>query len=247
MGSKGIGSFCLQHILDHQKKLDIEVVALFTNNRQLNSQERSVTTIANENNIQVHDSLEALNQYTDIDFILSVQYHEILKQDHINVANKLAINLHMAPLPEYRGCNQFSFAIIDQAKEFGTTLHRLESGIDNGAILAENRFPIPTDCDVKTLHQLTNKASEELFTDTIADIIAGKFTPIEQTHLIEERGTSLHYRKEINDLKVIDLTWDEEKIDRYIRATYFPPFPPPFAMKDGKQIPLTLNWREEII
>ncbi len=247
MGSKSIGSFCLQYILDHQKKLDIEVVALFTNNRQLNNQERSVTTIANENSIPVHGSLEELNQYSDIDFILSVQYHEILKQDHINVANKLAINLHMAPLPEYRGCNQFSFAIIDEAKEFGTTLHRLESGIDNGAILAENRFSIPTNCDVKTLHQLTNKASEELFKNAIANIIAGKFIPIEQAHLIKERGTSLHYRKEINDLKVIDLTWNEEKIDRYIRATYFPPFPPPYAVKDGKQIPLTLNWREEII
>jgi len=246
MGSKAIGAHCLNYILQEQSNLDLEVVALFTNNRQLNQQEQSVTGIASKHNIPTYSSLNELEEHEQVDFILSVQYHEILKPKHIAKATRLAINLHMAPLPDYRGCNQFSFAIIDHAKEFGTTLHKLESGIDNGAILAEKRFPIPTNCDVKTLYDQTEIASKELFEIAIGDILAGKFIPIDQAHLIEERGSSTHYRKEINDIKQIDLSWDEEKIDRYVRATYFPPFDPPFALKDGERIPLTLNWREEI-
>jgi len=246
MGSKTIGAHCLNYLLKEQASLEIEVVALFTNNRQLNKQEQSVATIALNHEIPVYSSLKELEAHEPVDFILSVQYHEILKPKHIAKASKLAVNLHMAPLPDYRGCNQFSFAIIDNAKEFGTTLHRLESGIDDGAILAEQRFPIPPNSNVKSLYTLTESASRELFEKAIGPVFNGKFIPIDQEHLIEERGTSIHYRNEINVIKEIDLNWDEEKIDRYVRATYFPPFDPPFAMKDGKRIPLTLNWRQEI-
>lgn len=246
MGSKSIGTHCLQYLVKNREVLDVDVVALFTNNRQLNSNEESVSSIANQNNIPIFSSTDELESHEEVDFIVSVQYHEILKQQHINKAKKLAINLHMAPLPEYRGCNQFSFAIIDDAKTFGTTLHRLEAGIDSGAILSEKRFSIPSKCDVQTLHTLTNNYSKQLFEDSIAAILAGKFTPIEQSHLLKERGSSIHYRKEINNLKVIDLSWDNDKIDRYVRATYFPPFDPPYAIKNGKKIPLTLNWRKEI-
>ena len=133
----------------------------------------------------------------------------------------------MASLPEYRGCNQFSFAIIDKAETFGTTLHQLEVGIDSGAILAEKRFPIPKGCWVQDLYQLTLAASRQLFAENIAAILKGNYTPVPQNELIEERGTSYHFRHEINDVKQIDLNWSAEKIERHIRATYFPPFEPP--------------------
>ncbi|MBK8684503.1 MAG: hypothetical protein IPN26_05660 [Bacteroidetes bacterium] len=76
-----------------------------------------------------------------MDFLISVQYHQILNERHIQKARTLAINLHMAPLPEYRGCNQFSFAILDQYPEFGTTLHVMDERIDHGDILFEKDSP----------------------------------------------------------------------------------------------------------
>jgi len=246
MGSKAIGCYCLKNLIERKEELQIEVVALFTNNRKLNDAHESVVSVAEHENIPVYGSLLDLEKHTDVDFIVSVQYHEILKEKHIHKAKRLAINLHMAPLPEYRGCNQFSFAILDSAPTFGTTIHLLDTGIDSGAIIAEKRFAIPQKPNVKYLYELTEKASEELFSETIKDILNGKFTPVEQAHLIPERGTSIHYRNEMNFLKKVDLSWDEEKIDRHIRATYFPPFPPPYASKDGNEIPLSLNWREEI-
>ena len=72
----------------------------------------------------------------------------------------------MAPLPEYRGCNQFSFAIVDGKKEFGTTLHKMEEGIDNGDIIAESRFDIPENCFVKELYELTYKTSRSNYSKT---------------------------------------------------------------------------------
>ncbi|NEQ51528.1 MAG: hypothetical protein F6K11_15525 [Leptolyngbya sp. SIO3F4] len=152
----------------------------------------------------------------------------------------------MAPLPEYRGCNQFSFAILQKAQTFGTTLHRLEAGIDSGAILAERRFHLESDTSVQALYQQTLQASRELFDAEIGNILNGRFIAVPQEELVAERGTEYHARHEIEGIKQIDLTWPEEKIDRHIRATWFPPFEPPYALKNGEKITLSPNWRNEL-
>ncbi|MFK7907034.1 MAG: formyltransferase family protein [Chitinophagales bacterium] len=232
LGAKSIGSYCLQYLQDHSKELDIEVIAVGIGQASKAHQKSDIQLIAEKYNLPVLPNLDDLPQ---CDFILSVQYHKILKAKHIAKARQLAINLHMAPLPEYRGCNQFSFAILDEALIFGTTLHQLEVGIDSGAIIAEKRFPIPKGCWVKDLYQLTLAASRQLFAENIAHILQGNYTPIPQSDLIAERGTSYHFRKEINDIKQINLNWSAEKIERHIRATYFPPFEPPYAIVKGKK------------
>jgi hypothetical protein len=60
------------------------------------------------------------------------------------------------------------------------------------------------------------------------------------------RAHNFHLRSEVNNIKKIDSNWPDEKIDRYVRATYFPPFPPPFTIINGNKIELSLNWRNEI-
>ncbi|GAG97315.1 unnamed protein product, partial [marine sediment metagenome] len=40
----------------------------------------------------------------DCDVLFSVQYDKILTKEQISKAKRIAVNLHMAPLPEYRGC-----------------------------------------------------------------------------------------------------------------------------------------------
>ncbi len=247
LGSKEVGYSALNYLLNNAVKLDIELVAVISNDRKLNSTDKSVIQLAKSNNIQILNSADELSKVPEIDFLISVQYHEILLQKHIDYAKKLAINLHMAPLPEYRGCNQFSFAIIDDAKEFGTTLHVLESGIDSGAILFESRFPLSSTETVSTLHQKTTQKSISLFKDSISDILTGNYTTKSQKSFYNLRPQNFHLRSEINDIKQIDLSWDEEKIDRYVRATYFPPFPAPFVIIDGQNVELSLNWKEEII
>ncbi|MGB0931599.1 MAG: formyltransferase family protein [Chitinophagales bacterium] len=233
LGAKAVGCYCLQYLQDHSKELDIEVIAVGIGNASKAHQKSNIQLIAEKYHIPI---LQSLDDLPECDFILSIQYHKILKAKHIAKARQLAVNLHMAPLPEYRGCNQFSFAILDEAEIFGTTLHQLEVGIDSGAILAEKRFSIPKGCWVQDLYQLTLTASRQLFAESIADILEGKYTPILQSELITERGTSYHFRKEINDIKQIDLQWSADKIERHIRATYFPPFEPPYTVIEGKKV-----------
>lgn len=239
--TRSIGYRCLEFLLKNQEVFEAEVIGVLTNDEQVLGPDLSISDLANENSIPLIPSLDDYLKVPDVDILISVQYHQILKTCHIEKTSQISVNLHMAPLPEYRGCNQFSFAIDNNDTEFGTTLHRLEEGIDSGAILFEKRFPIPENCFVKDLYEITVQKSYELFTENIEQIIQGAYVPVEQEKYFDRRSTSLHYRNEIHALKLIDPDWSGEKIYRRFRATYMPGFPPPHMVLQGKKILLTLE------
>lgn len=231
LGSKDIGLKCLKILNENQAIYSYKLVGVLTNSRG-----EDIKNYAIKNNLNLIYSLEDYLTIADIDITISIQYHEILKKIHIEKAKELIINLHMAPLPEYRGCNQFSLAIIDNKKIFGTTIHKLEEGIDSGDILFESRFDIPKSCWVNELYKLTFDKSIELFEQSLERIICLNIEPIKQSDYEKVRGCSLHFRNEINNLKEIDLSWDKEKIERYIRGTYMPKFEPPYFKVDEEKI-----------
>ncbi len=231
LGSKPIGYACLQYLIAQQKKLNFEIIGVLTNDNTQFNPKQSVKALAEKNKIKLIPSLAKMPA---CDILYSVQYHEILQSQHIQQAKQIAVNLHMAPLPDYRGCNQFSFAIIDKAKTFGTTIHQLETGIDNGAILFEDRFKIQKNSWVKDLYEETEKRSIALFESNLKNIVEGNYQPKAQSSF--QRKSSFHLRKEINHIKKIDLNWSKKKIERHIRATYFPPFEPPYTELAGVKI-----------
>jgi methionyl-tRNA formyltransferase len=244
MGGKKIGFLALQYLLEHSSQLNVEVIAVFENKAKVLSDHlNQCGSLAKAHNIPLYHSLNDQENLPVVEIIISVQYHEILKPKDIQKARNIAINLHMAPVPEYRGCNQFSFAIADNASEFGTTLHRMEAGIDSGAIIAEKRFPIPPNCFVKELYETTLDASIQLFKEELANVINGHYLLTPQGKLTE-RKKGFHLREEIEELKQIDPNWPIEKQKRIFRATWFPPFPPPVNAVSGEA--LTLEWYNQL-
>lgn len=232
LGGKGIGAYCLEYLINKSEDLGIEVIAALTKGKNVLDGKKTVASLAADNQITLVENLDDL---PECEFIISVQYHAILKQKHIDQAKTMALNLHMAPLPEYRGCNQFSFAIIDEKKVFGTTLHEMTLGIDDGDIIAERRFEISNDIWVEDLYKKTLKESEILFVQNIEKIVQGNYIAISQQQLLKERGASFHLRNEISSLKIIDENWSEEKKKKYVRATYMSGFEPPFSMTNGEK------------
>lgn len=232
LGAKPIACECLQFLLNNLIEFNIEIIAISTKKNNAFDTEITIEKLATANNIPLFYDI---NEMPICDFIISVQYPYILKQHHIDKASKIAVNLHMAPLPEYRGCNQFSFAILENKKEFGTTLHLIDTGIDSGDILFEERFSIPENCWVNDLYMLAFEASIRLFKNQILNIIKGNFVAKPQQDFIKDRGTSLHFRNEINKLKEVDMTLSNTEINKFIRATSMPGFEPPYFFKNGKK------------
>jgi methionyl-tRNA formyltransferase len=235
LGSKKIGTACLRHLHDFCLGHDHEIVGVFTNPRG-----QEIKDYCAENTLATYDDLDQLASLPRPDFIVSVQYHKIMKARHLDAARTIAVNLHMAPLPEYRGCNQFSFAIINGDEEFGTTIHQMDPGIDSGGIIFERRFPIPRDCFAQELYQITFEHSVEMFRESLPRLVDGDFEIVPQESLLPSRTTSLHYRKEIEELKEIDLDWPKERILRHVRATAMPGFAPPFVRLQNSKIELNV-------
>ncbi len=233
LGTKPIGHACFQYLLGQCEALNITVAGLLTRQRDEFAGVYDLATLADTHGVPV---LQHTSEIPECDILYSVQYHKILKAADIAKAQQAAVNLHMAPLPEYRGCNQFSWAIIDGKEEFGTTIHIMDTGIDSGDILFQKRFPIPGNCRVDELYKLTYEASLKLFRQTLAHVVNGNYTPLSQLLLVPKFGTSIHYRHDIEQLKQLDPSWDKEKIDRHIRATSMPGFEPPYFLEGGKKM-----------
>ena len=93
-------------------QLDYEITAVLTNDRKLNTDSETVVELAKTHEIPIVPNLSEFQKLDAFDIAISVQYHAILNKIHLDKAKRFNVNLHMAPLPEYRGCNQFSFALI---------------------------------------------------------------------------------------------------------------------------------------
>ena len=198
LGAKEIGRQCLEILFQKQESLGFEILAVGTSPRGV-----GVREFARAKGIPIIQDLDALLGL-QFEILFSVQYHAILKKEHIACAREIAFNLHLAPLPQYRGCNAFSFAILNEDREFGVTIHRLEEGIDGGDIAFSRRFEIPSNCFVDELVELANAEGFKLFCENLEKMLQGEYGLIPQDSIKASRR-EFHLRSEIEALKCVDL------------------------------------------
>lgn len=229
LGSKDLGAKCLLYLLQQCNELKMRVSAVATQPHPSLDGPTTVAGIAAQHNIPILPSLEQLPSCA---IIYSVQYHELLRPRHIAKAKEMALNLHLAPLPEYRGCNQFSFAIMDAAHTFGVSIHQLDAYIDHGALFWEKRFSINEDIWVADLVAMANRAGYALFVQSLPAVAKGQYTAIDTS----SRTSAIHYRKEIDELKKLSLDMPAAECERRIRATSMPGYAPPYFVIGGRML-----------
>lgn len=77
------------------------------------------------------DELKALRP----DYIVSAGFPKLIPEELLNVASKVAFNLHPSLLPKHRGGTPSRWVVYFGDKETGVTAHVLDSSFDTGAIL----------------------------------------------------------------------------------------------------------------
>ena len=144
-GGKNIGYGCLEFLLETQ-----EVVGVFTNPTDVNSNRsyQSVTKLAWAHDIPVYGSninskkSVKVIQTLSPDIVVVVYYDRILKKQVISIPKQGCINLHMALAEEYQGCYPTTWAILNNEKRTGITIHYIDEGIDTGDIIAQCEVPL---------------------------------------------------------------------------------------------------------
>ncbi len=89
------------------------------------------------------------------DLFVSMSFNQIFKAAILSVPKFGVINCHAGKLPYYRGRNILNWALINDEKEFGITVHYIDEGIDTGDIIKQNCYPIVDSDDYNSLLQIS--------------------------------------------------------------------------------------------
>ena len=85
----------------------------------------------------------------------------------------MAINFHPAT-PSYPGSGSYNWAIYENAKEFGVTVHLMNEQFDNGKILQVYKFNLEEGITLMELIQKTKAFSYQCFEHLINEIWPGR-------------------------------------------------------------------------
>ncbi len=150
---------------------------------------------------------------------------------------RLAFNVHPSLLPKFRGAAPIAHAIIAGERETGVTTFVMSDRVDAGAILLQERLPIPDGATAGDVAALLAPLCAELAHRTIQLWIAGALTPTPQ---VDERATSapkLHAEK-------AQIPWDRDarSVRNFIHG--HSPEPGAWTLLDGVRLKI---YRAEII
>ncbi len=172
-----------------------------------------------------YDDLVALNP----DLILVMGWYYRVPKKIRDLARYGTWGIHASLLPKYAGGAPLVWAIINGEKETGVSLFKLEEGVDDGDIIAQQIIPIAFEDSIKEVYEKATAASKEILLNALQNIETIKFIPLEKSKI------ELWPQRKPEDGE-IDLSWPAEKIYNFIRAQA-PPYPGAFLKTaDGKKI-----------
>ena len=111
------------------------------------------------------------------DLIVVAAYGQILPQTVLDLPQFGCLNVHTSLLPKYRGAAPIQWAILNDQRETGVTIMKMDAGLDTGAILTQGITPIAPQDSAETLLQRLAKMGAELLVETIPDFIGGRIQP----------------------------------------------------------------------
>ena len=108
------------------------------------------------------------------DIIVDAYYPKIFPSRLLKIPPRGCINVHPGLLPHYRGKFPTPWCILNEEKDFGVTIHRLDSGIDTGDMLVQRRYPIGDDETGHELYLRAMKRCGEFLLEQFDGIFSGK-------------------------------------------------------------------------
>lgn len=147
---------------------------------------------------------------------LSLEFDRIVKPALFK-SNEL-YNIHFSLLPKYKGMYTSALPILNGEDFSGVTFHRIDSGIDTGAIIAQRVIPIQEEDTCKSLYLKYIQQGTQLMIACLPDVIAGTVRSTSQSV-----KTSTYFSKKSIDYTnlSIDFRATAQQVCNQIRAYQF--------------------------
>lgn len=166
------------------------------------------------------------------DLFVSMSYNQIFRRRIMELPKHKTINCHAGKLPFYRGRNILNWALINDEKEFGITVHYVDDGIDTGDIILQRTYPITDEDNYDTLLEVAYKECPNILYQAIKEIQNGTSHRIPQD-VISKHGLYCGMRS-IGD-EVIDINLTSRELFNFVRAICTPG-PRAVAYLDGTPV-----------
>jgi methionyl-tRNA formyltransferase len=92
----------------------------------------------------------------DVDLVVSFLFWKKIRRPLIDLPRIGCINLHPAPLPDFRGLGGYNFAIYEGAPSWGVSAHFVDESFDTGDIIKVRTFD--NDPSEETAYSLEQKS-----------------------------------------------------------------------------------------
>ncbi len=152
--------------------------------------------------------------------LLSVQHPNLISRELLDAVHGKAWNLHLSPLPSYRGWNGPSHAILESETTYGVSLHWVSEGLDEGEIAFSQAFEIGPSDTAKSVYDEASRYGISLISDLVKHIIDSREIP----KLPQTGKPSYYKRHDLDPFKFVESGIDQANLARRARALYFPPF-----------------------
>jgi methionyl-tRNA formyltransferase len=175
-----------------------------------------------------------------LDLIVSMSYDLIFKSNTLKLPYLGAINCHAGKLPFYRGRNILNWVLINDEKEFGITVHYIDSGIDTGDIILQNTYPISNTDTYATLLNTAYTECAKMLYESLKLIINDKVNRIPQSS-INPIGSYCGKRQSGDE--IINWYSTSKDIYNFVRALTAPgPYATSYINKDPFKIVSTIRF-----
>lgn len=232
----------LEALLEKQIKIE-KVFTIFDNN--YNSDYRDLRPLCQKYNVEVV-GIKNINDEENIkiikeinpDFIFVIGISQLIKKEIINIPKFGCIGLHPSLLPKNRGRAVLPWTILNEEKETGLTLFKIDEGADSGDILVQEKIKISEREDSNTLYQKILLAIKKVIEENIENIPTQEITYKKQ---LEEEATYCAIRT----MEDGEIDWNKsaKDIDKLIRATT-KPYPGAYTYHKGEKL---IIWTSEIV
>lgn len=147
------------------------------------------------------------------DAAVTVAYGLILPQEVLDGTKFGCINIHPSLLPRWRGAAPIQRTIMSGDKETGINIIKMDSGIDSGDVICEEKFSLNGNEIYSDLATKLSEMGAEILVKTLKNLRDGKVV------LTKQDDTLATYAKKIEKAECeIDWKKSAEEIERKIRA-----------------------------
>ena len=156
----------------------------------------------------------------NIDLVISFLFWKKIRKPLIDLPKIGCVNLHPAPLPDFRGVGGYNFAIYENLSVWGVSAHFVDESFDSGDIIKVHRFKIdPRHETAFSLEQKSQCLLLDLFKEVVD--IALDTSSLPRSPQGEGRYVT---NDDFEELRKIHPDDTLEEVERKIRAFWYPPY-----------------------